>query len=430
MQDIPGFVFRRADFEFDNMMARTQRHSGVIVCLALFFTFCLFFTFRSGPGAASESRPAGESAPSNGANKQPELGEAPGADLPRLLGKPLDYALNCPPYKNSSLYTERQFSMVIGPEKDWVREIEEAKPSTEILLRDGTYNLARHAVLVADKLTIRSLSGDRSSVSIVGRGYSVPGEGLMLLGNDITIADLTITAMRDHAISIKPLEGARRGSRIYNVHLVDIGTQHVKLNTGGSANGLVACSSVGYGEGGVIGDYNGAIDLHQAKDWIVRDNYLYGIRGDGTGCNVKRDCGKYTSGPAVLAWRQSSGTRVTRNVIFDSYRNIAFGLGSSHEGGVISYNLIVQARPGDAGIELQNASGALVEYNTVVLSGAYPGAIEYRDSRNLHIHTNYLTSAPLDRGGNSSITVQRNNVDPLLAGKIGIKEIWDLQSDE
>ncbi len=324
----------------------------------------------------------------------------------------------CLPYDESELYTKRSNSVTLGPEDNWVDAIRKASPDTEFLLRDGTYKLDHYALVVGSGITIRSLSGNRNSVTLAGRGYQEPAEGLMLGGDDITIADLSITAMRDHAISVKPGMGARQQTRIYNVHLYDIGTQHVKVSAGGTIDGLVACSSIGYTADGVAGDYIGGIDLHESENWLVRDNTLYNIRGDGTGCNVDTDCGRYISGPAVLVWNNSKNTVVTRNLFYDNYRNIAFGLGRGHEGGVISDNLVVQDSPGDAGIELQTASGTRVESNTVVLAGYYRGAIEYRDSSELKILSNTLTRAPHDRGGNKDITLRDNVVDRDLADSL------------
>ena len=240
----------------------------------------------------------------------------------------------------------------------------------------------------------------------------------MIIGNDVSIADLSITQMRDHAIAIKPLQGAKQGTRIYNVHLYDIGTQHIKLNVGESDGGLIACSTIGYSDNGAKGDYNGAIDLHEASNWTIRDNTIYNIRGDGSGCNVDEDCGRYLSGPAILVWNNSENTRITRNRLFDNYRNIALGLGRGHSNGKIDNNLIVQSAAGDAGIELQTTTQTTVENNTVILSGTYPGAIEFRDSDNIAIRNNWITSDPHDRGSNRQISIQENTVDPMLFDKL------------
>lgn len=320
----------------------------------------------------------------------------------------------CTQFSESEIYVQRNHSISISPEDDWISAIENARPNTEILLLDGRYTLHKHAVALRDHTTIRSASQNPDSVVISGRGYTEPGEGFVVAGNDVTIADVSITAMRDHAIHIKPGIGAEHTTRIYNVKLFDIGTQHIKLSTGGSDSGLVACSAIGYTENGASGDYNGGIDLHQASNWVIRDNTLYNIRGDGSGCNVDKDCGRYVSGPAILVWNKSKNTHITRNRIFNSYRNIALGLGRGHTNGTIDDNLIVQTAPGDAGIELQTATDTVVENNTVILSGRYPGAIEFRQSENITIRSNRLTSKPHNRGGNRAVNLHENTVDTDL----------------
>jgi hypothetical protein len=320
----------------------------------------------------------------------------------------------CPPYIDSTVRVAREQRMTIGPNDNWIAAIEHATPHTEILLRDGRYVLDRHAVVVRDHITIRSVSGRKEQVIITGTGYSTPGEGLMIVGKDVIVADLSIAEMRDHAVSIKPEQGAISSIRLYNIHLYDIGTQHIKLNVGGSTGGLVACSTIGYTAGAAVGDYNGAIDLHQASNWTVRDNLIYNIRGDGSGCNVDRDCGRYYSGPAILVWNQSNDNRIIRNRIFDSYRNIALGLGRGHTNGMVADNIILQAKPGDAGIELQTATNTVVENNIVILAGSYPGAIEYRDSSDIIIRDNQITSNPHNRGQSRNVHLQRNSINPQL----------------
>lgn len=328
------------------------------------------------------------------------------------------HAANCVPIKQSQRYRKRRTQITIGPDQSWISAIQNAPPDTEILMLDGNYTLNQYAVVVGDNTTIRSVSQDRNAVVITGQGYAEPGEGFMIIGRDVTIADLTVTAIRDHAISIKPQEGARDNTVLYNLALTDIGTQHIKLNTGGSSDGLIACSSIGYTRNGARGDYNGAIDLHEAIDWIIRDNIIYNIRGDGSGCNVDRDCGNYISGPAILVWNGAKGTRITRNRIFNSFRNIALGLGRGHSNGTISDNLIVQSSAGDAGIELQSASNTTIENNTVILSGRYPGAIEFRESRQIFIRNNQLSSEPYNRGDNSQVEQMNNLIDSNLFNRL------------
>lgn len=337
-------------------------------------------------------------------------------DSARLEPAPLETAEHsettdyCTPYSQSSNYRNRKTTMIVYPESDWMAAIENAGVGTEILLEDGDYVLDKYAIYVPGGVTIRSANGDHDRVRIHGMGYDKGSEGFMILGNDIVIADISVSGMRDHAIAVKPEAGAMHSLLLYNLNLNDIGTQHIKVSPGGARDGLIACSNVGYSTGAAVGDYNGAIDLHDTVDWVIRDNFIYNITGDSTGCNVDKECGRYISAPAIYAWNGARGTSVLRNTIVDSFRNIAFGIGTSHIGGTIAYNKISQSIPGDAGIELHGASDVIVEYNKVQLSGDYPGAIEYRSTESATIANNTLSSVPWDRGGNMNIELFENSL--------------------
>jgi len=259
----------------------------------------------------------------------------------------------CPNYGASDVYRARSNQMMIGPDGDWEVELANAPADTEVLLEDGTYVMTRYAVYMANAdITIRSASGNRDAVIIQGQGYGVGSEGLMIAAPGITVADLTMTQIRNHAISMKPEAGAST-TYVYNVHLVDNGTQHIKGSAGGdNVGGIVACSAIGYTPEGIQGDYIGAIDLHRSSDWVIRDNYIYGVSGDGSGCEIDIDCGRYSaSHPAILIWNESSDFLIERNVIVDSWRGLTLGLGSPFDGAVVRNNFIRQSEPGDAGIE-------------------------------------------------------------------------------
>lgn len=317
----------------------------------------------------------------------------------------------CPAYTDSALYRPRANVIHVDFEDDWVYIIKSAPPGSEVLLADGTYEFKDHQIEVGDDVTVRSASGNRDRVIIRGVGYRRDSQGLVIAGDRVTIADVTVTAMRDHGIYVKPELGGGLAPLVYNVHVFDIGTQHIKSNTG-SRNGIIACSSIGYTERGAKGDYNGAIDLHGAIAWTIRDNLIYNINGDGSGCNVNRDCGRYISSPAILVWSNSRDTLVERNTIRESYRNIAFGLGRGHSGGVIRNNFITRSIAGDAGIELQDVQNVIVENNTVLLGDRYRGAVEYRASSSVVVRSNRLTSEPWDRGNNTDVGLSDNTVVP------------------
>jgi len=324
-------------------------------------------------------------------------------------GAPPQSALSfCPAYVDSPIYRKRAVTLVVGPNDDWKGAISKATPDTEILLRDGVYPMGNtYAIYIPAEVTIRGQSGDKNKVLIQGAGYAVGNEGLTFTGANSTVADLSMTGQRHHAISIKGELGAQ-APHIYNVSLYDVGTQHIKGTPGGVRKGVIACSSIGYNPGKAKGDYVDAIDIHEGIDWVVRDNFIYNLTGDGSGCEVD-DCSidDYVSGPAILFWNNSSGTIVERNTIANSFRNIAFGLGRGHTGGIIRNNFIYRIQAGDAGIEIQGARGVKVYNNTVRIFG-YPGAIEVRQSQNIDVANNLVTQDIWDRGGNTGLLLRSN----------------------
>jgi len=333
------------------------------------------------------------------------------------------------PYVDSPHYRPRAQTVTAGPEDNWITIIEDAVPGTEVLLLDGLYDLDQYAVVVGDEVTVRSQSGNRDAVIIQGQGYGICSEGFLIAGAGITIAELTMTQIRNHAIAIKPDLGAQ-APHLYNLDLYDIGTQHIKLSPGACADGLVAWCRIGYTPGGVQGDYINAIDLHEAVDWVIRDNVIYNIAGDGTGCEVDcLDCSgnpnpqSYISGPAILVWNQSSGTLIERNLLIDNFRNISLGLGSGHTQGTVRNNFIYRSGPGDAGIELRAAQDESIYHNTVIV-GSYPGAIEVQNSAGIDIANNLISAPIWDRGGASFLS--RSNIedatdaDLAVAGEVHI----------
>jgi len=332
----------------------------------------------------------------------------------------------CPAYPASPIYRPRARQVPANP-SNWIGLIEGALDGDEVLLADGVYNLNQYAVQISGQITVRGASGNRAAVLIQGQGYGVPSEGFMVHAANVTIADLSMTAIRNHAISIKGESGAQ-APHVYNVHLYDIGTQHIKGTPGnGVSNGVVACSRIGYSAGGVQGDYINAIDIHHGIKWTVRDNEIYDIWGDGTGCEVDVTCGTYLSGggPAILFWNNSSGTVVERNRIVESFMGIALGYGTPHPGGAIRNNFVFRSqasRPGargtitgDLGIHVRGGNGTTVDHNTVIQAGSYPGAVEIWQSQNVAVRNSLISQPVWDRGGNSGLSLLGNKTDGSAA---------------
>ncbi len=312
---------------------------------------------------------------------------------------------HCKPFTSIQQFGSANRTLKADP-SNWVTVIKQAGDGDEVVLVDGRYLLDRYAVVLNKSITLRSASGNPDSVIIEGKGYSVPAEALMVMAENVQIADISVKNIRDHAIAIK---AGVSGTFLYNLKLVDVATGHIKgskLN----GNGTIACSQIGYTGSGSQGDYNGAIDLHQARGWHIRDNYIYNIWGDGSGCFINTDCGTYEPGgaPAILLWNGSGENIIERNVIVNSFRAITLGLGTEYDGGIVQNNIIVNTEsgrqgkngfiPSDAGISLLTASNVTVQQNTILMRSDYPGNIEVKHGTGNTIRQNIMARPVWDRG--------------------------------
>ena len=202
---------------------------------------------------------------------------------------------------------------------------------------------------------------------------------------------------------------------IHNVRIVDTGQQLIKGSTDGGAlhadEGVVACSTLEYSDH-APSNYTNAVDVLGGDNWIVRDNTIRRIRG------VAEE--RWAAGPAILFWGNSHGTRVERNVIVDSFRGIAFGLGPGaagrlardgeafydHQGGWIRNNVVVNLNSwADEGIEANATGTVAIDYNTVLTEGTLPWTISARFPGTIVFARNNLTSKPLTRrnGGQANV---------------------------
>ena len=177
-----------------------------------------------------------------------------------------------------------------------------------------------------------------------------------------------------HPIQLDPGSGAQ-APRIDNVRLVDAGEQFIKssLNAGGVNDGLVEYSVMEYTTT-ARSAYTNGVDVHQGANWIIRYNLFR---------NMRAPVGEL-AGPAILMWNRGRDTIVEGNLLLNCQYGIALGLDpgrpDDHVGGIVRNNFFHRssAQSGDVGITINNSAGTKVLNNTVVLSGTYPNAIEYR----------------------------------------------------
>jgi hypothetical protein len=247
---------------------------------------------------------------------------------------------------------------MVSSEADLRAQAYSAAAGTTILVSAGTYNLQNVVHVVNDGITIRGATGNRDDV-ILDMGGMIGGHthGILIEADDVTVADLTIRNADEHGVSV---QGSDRPT-LYNLHVLDTGSQLVKVNPvgDGSEDGLLACSRLEYTTG-APDEYTNGISAHLAHRWVVRDNEWYRIRTPGN-----------TAVPTILFWSASSDTIVERNLLVDCFQGIAFGNSShasdDHFGGVVRNNFIYASLPHDSVIEMVHAEGWLVAHNTALL---------------------------------------------------------------
>jgi uncharacterized repeat protein (TIGR01451 family) len=271
-----------------------------------------------------------------------------------------------------------------------------------ILLEDGVYNFdASRLSITANNITLRSLSGNRDAVQIVGNGMNGGFQnGFEVSGDYFTIADVTIGEVRNHPIQIHGERGVDF-PLIHNIRIINAGEQMIKVsyesgNSNSSDNGVVQWSEFEYTAGVGPRYYIGGYDAHQAHDWIIRNNSFKHIRSPGSSLAEH----------AIHFWSNSRNTVVENNIITNCDRGIGFGLGSSgHNGGIIRNNMVHTTR--DVGIGLENAHDIKV-YNNSVYTQNYFNSIEYRFSGTQALIFNNLTNENISRREGGSATLGNN----------------------
>ncbi len=297
-----------------------------------------------------------------------------------------------------------------------VEALARSKPGATVLLEDGEYRLSRTLDIRVAGLVLRGRSGDPARVRLVGGGLDdrAVGVGISVSAPRVALADLTVGSVGFHGVQVRGENGAH-DVVLHRVRIVDTGQQLLKVSAGADGGhadrGLVACSELGYSHA-APSDYTNGVDVLGGKGWTVRDNRFLRIRGPATA--------GARAGPAVLFWKNAQDTVVERNVILDSYRGIAFGLGPpqggyarereavyDHQGGAIRNNVVCNLHSwADEGIEVNAARGARIEHNTVFHQGALPWSISVRFPSSWASVRNNLISGRVERrdGGRAEQT--------------------------
>lgn len=293
--------------------------------------------------------------------------------------------------------------------------------NTTIVVAPGTYRLTRTLYVkgtLAD-VGIRGASNNADDVVIAGLGMKNASYGNVPYGiwtgqgvNGVTIANLTIRDFYFHPIILNA--GTER-PRIYNTHLIDAGQQFIKSNPdasgGGVDNGILEYSVLEFTTY-ARDNYPKGIDIAGADGWIIRHNLFRNLQAQNT-----------LLGPAILAWKGTRNTLVEGNTFFNCARGVMFGSDDailpSHRGGIIRNNFFYRSssQPGDVGLYLSHSPDTKVLNNTLLLSGTYSAAIEYRygDTRNATIGNNLTDTAIRARdGGTATLFANVTNATPSM----------------
>ena len=294
-----------------------------------------------------------------------------------------------------------------------------------IVLANGTYNLTSTLYVNGrDNVTIRGNSGC-DQVVLVGRGMdnanygSVP-HGIWSNSRNTVIAHLTIRDTYDNTVVFN---GGAQSPRVYNVKLLNAGSQFIKGNpvdaTQGVDNGVVEYSILEYTAGppatnhGAGVGYTNGLSIHTADNWVIRRNLFKNFHTPDTAA--------YLWNPAVLMWNHSTNTLTEGNTFINVDRAIAYGLydnsGSDHQGGVIRNNFIY-LQPGlmstsrkassDGQIIVWDSPGTKVYHNTILTNGNVVKSIEFRFNTTGGEARNNLADTPIGTRDGATFTQSGN----------------------
>ncbi len=329
-----------------------------------------------------------------------------------------------------------------------------AAEDTTVLLQDGTYNLNGSSLrFTTPNVTLRSASGNPEAVILDGNYQT--NEIITVAASNVTIAEITVQKAYTHPIHVVSSDqnGDTVNTLIYRVHVIDPREQAIKINPHQAGfkvdDGEISCSRVVLTDAGrpnvnptISGCYTGGIDAHQARDWVVRDNYFAGFW-----------CDSGLSQHAIHFWTGSRGTLVERNVLVDNARGIGFGLLNSrsnvrtytdgvcpesgglyigHYEGIIRNNFISAANPDlfnsavgfDCGLCIASACRANVVHNTIMSNDSSFASIDirYAGTNNSNILNNLMSHTIRIRNGATDNDIRSNLEDIATDVVVNISE--------
>ena len=282
----------------------------------------------------------------------------------------------------------------------------------EIILQAGRYPLNTTLQFLKPHISLMSTERDPQKTQIIGVGMrQTPGVNniIRVAAAHFTFDGMTLEQSPNHLIQIAG-EANADYPVLRNCIMRDAYEQLVKVShnpdTGiASDGGLIENCRFEYTAGIGPQYYIGGIDAHGGQDWIVKNNYFYGI------ASPENKIAEH----AIHFWTNTQNISVIGNIIYNCDRGIGFGMPRRPNfGGVISNNLIVHNNKlhpnADTGIILEESRGTLVSGNRIYLANNYPNAIEYRFEQSVNVKIEHNIS-------NKKIT-KRNSAQAKLTGNI------------
>ena len=207
--------------------------------------------------------------------------------------------------------------IVLSPGDDIAATLADASPHGTVILEAGSYTLSGSLLLDKDGLTLRSRSGDPSSVILDGL-YASPSL-VTILASDVTLIGVTLTRSYGPAVIVRGGEQKNTdGTRLYALNILDAGEEALRIEPGSDSwadSGIVGCSELSRSRDGrenASVSCLGGIDAIGARNWRIFGNNIHGFWCDDW--------------PWAVRFRDGSGgTIIERNSITDSSRLVAFG---------------------------------------------------------------------------------------------------------
>jgi hypothetical protein len=295
------------------------------------------------------------------------------------------------------------------------------QPGATIFLADGQYLLPTVLTLATDQITLRSRSGDRRKVVLDGQ-RSRHGEGVLISGKNITVADLTVQNIKWNGFKIAAEQGAQR-TTIYNCVIHNVWQRGVKASHIPPDRPelyprdcrIQFClfyndrpkrweddetdTPATYG-----GNYLGGIDAKNTLGWTISDNVFLGLQGrtrEGRAC--------------VYISEEGRDCVIERNLMIDC--DVGVSLGNPSRGGdwlhaidcVVRNNFITRCP--ESGILACYTKDCRILHNTIHEPGSRYWRLIWVQEANegLVVANNQLSGAPVLVTSESRIE-QRNNV--------------------